>query len=140
MVEISVKEVCECVCSVFINSGFEFFVKWIIVNLVFVDIFKFGGWFDFFIVVGIFVVFGYILDISLLNIVFVGEFVLNGEIKLVNGFIFVVMIVVNEDIVLVYFGDNDVEVVFVFYVMCFFVFDFLFVYEYFIGNKKLVKG
>lgn len=123
MVEISVKEVWERVCSVLINSGFEFFVKWIIVNLVLVDIFKFGGWFDFFIVVGILVVLGYILDISLFNIVFVGEFVLNGEIKLVNGFIFVVMVVVYEDIVFVYLGDNDVEVVLVFYVICYFVFD-----------------
>lgn len=134
MVEISVKEVCECVCSVLINSGFDFFVKWIMVNFVLVDIFKYGGWFDLFIVVGILVVLGYFFDICLYDIVLVGELGLNGEIKFVGGLIFILMVSVYEGLLFIFLGVNDVEVVMVFYVMCFFVFDLFLVYEYFVKN------
>lgn len=43
LLEIMVKEVCDCVCSVIINSGYEYSVKKIIINLVLVDLLKEGG-------------------------------------------------------------------------------------------------
>lgn len=57
-VEIVVQEVWECVCSVLINCGFEFFGWCIMVNFVFVDIFKIGGRYDLVIVLGLLIVFG----------------------------------------------------------------------------------
>ena len=101
MAETSVKEARERVRSALINSGFEFPAKRITVNLAPADIPKFGGRFDLPIAVGILAASGYISDISLLNIAFVGELALNGEIKPVNGLIPVVMAAANEDIALV---------------------------------------
>lgn len=56
LLEIMVKEVCDCVCSVIINSGYEYLVKKIIINLVLVDLLKEGGWYDLFIVIVLLVV------------------------------------------------------------------------------------
>ena len=140
MAETSVKEARERVRSALINSGFEFPAKRITVNLAPADIPKFGGRFDLPIAVGILAASGYISDISLLNIAFVGELALNGEIKPVNGLIPVVMAAANEDIALVYPGDNDVEAALVSHATRYPAFDLLSVYEHLTGNKKLVKG
>ena len=69
-----------------------------------------------------------------------GELALNGEIKPVNGLIPVVMTAANEDIALVYPGDNDVEAALVSHATRFPAFDLLSVYEHLTGNKKLAKG
>ncbi|MED6319918.1 MAG: YifB family Mg chelatase-like AAA ATPase [Pseudomonadota bacterium] len=140
MAETSVKEARERVRSALINSGFEFPAKRITVNLAPADIPKFGGRFDLPIAVGILAASGYISDISLLNIAFVGELALNGEIKPVNGLIPVVMAAAHEDIALVYPGDNDVEAALVSHATRYPAFDLLSVYEHLTGNKKLAKG
>jgi len=140
MAETSVKEARERVRSALINSGFEFPAKRITVNLAPADIPKFGGRFDLPIAVGILAASGYISDISLLNIAFVGELALNGEIKPVNGLIPVVMAAAHEDIALVYPGDNDVEAALVSHATRYPAFDLQSVYEHLAGNKKLAKG
>ena len=140
MAETSVKEARERVRSALINSGFEFPAKRITVNLAPADIPKFGGRFDLPIAVGILAASGYISDISLLNIAFVGELALNGDIKPVNGLIPVVMAAAHEDIALVYPGDNDVEAALVSHATRYPAFDLLSVYEHLTGNKKLAKG
>ena len=118
----------------------SFPAKRITVNLAPADIPKFGGRSDLPIAVGILAASGYISDISLLNIAFVGELALNGEIKPVNGLIPVVMTAANEDIALVYPGDNDVEAALVSHATRYPAFDLLSVYEHLTGNKKLAKG
>ncbi|MEL7387935.1 MAG: YifB family Mg chelatase-like AAA ATPase [Pseudomonadota bacterium] len=140
MAETSVKEARERVRSALINSGFDFPAKRITVNLAPADIPKFGGRFDLPIAVGILAASGYISDTSLLNIAFVGELALNGEIKPVNGLIPVVMAAANEDIPLIYPGDNDIEAALVSHATRYPAFDLLSVYEHLTGNKKLAKG
>lgn len=140
MAETSVKEARERVRSALINSGFDFPAKRITVNLAPADIPKFGGRFDLPIAIGILAASGYINDTSLLNIAFVGELGLNGEIKSVNGLIPVVMAAANEDMPLVYPGDNDIEAALVSHATRYPAFDLLSVYEHLAGNKKLAKG
>lgn len=140
MAETSVKEARERVRSALINSGFDFPAKRITVNLAPADIPKFGGRFDLPIAVGILAASGYISDTSLLNIAFVGELALNGEIKPVNGLIPVVMAAANEDTPLIYPGDNDIEAALVSHATRYPAFDLLSVYEHLAGNKKLAKG
>jgi magnesium chelatase family protein len=140
MAETSVKEARERVRSALINSGFDFPAKRITVNLAPADIPKFGGRFDLAIAVGILAASGYISDTAILNLAFVGELGLNGEIKPVNGLIPVVMAAASEDIPLVYPGDNDIEAALVSHAIRYPAFDLLSVYEHLAGNKKLIKG
>lgn len=140
MAETSVKEARERVRSALINSGFDFPAKRITVNLAPADIPKFGGRFDLAIAVGILAASGYVSDTALLNLAFVGELGLNGEIKPVNGLIPVVMAAASEDIPLVYPGDNDIEAALVSHATRYPAFDLLSVYEHLAGNKKLARG
>ncbi len=140
MAETSVKEARERVRSALINSGFDFPAKRITVNLAPADIPKYGGRFDLPIAVGILAASGYITDTSLLNIAFVGELALNGEIKPVSGLIPVVMAAANEDTPLIYPGDNDIEAALVSHATRYPAFDLLSVYEHLSGHKKLSKG
>lgn len=73
--------------------GLLLLLKCIIVNLVFVDLFKEGFYFDFVIVFGLMVVFGVILGDVLLDYVVVGELNLDGMIVLVVGVLLVVIVV-----------------------------------------------
>jgi magnesium chelatase family protein len=140
MAETSVKEARERVRSALINSGFDFPAKRITVNLAPADIPKFGGRFDLPIAMGILVAAGYLPDTSLLNIAFVGELALNGDIKPVGGLIPVVIAAANEDIPLIYPGDNDIEAALVSHAARLPAFDLLSVFEHLSGHKKLSSG
>lgn len=104
MAETSVKEARERVRSALINSGFDFPAKRITVNLAPADIPKYGGRFDLPIAVGILVASGYLPDTSVLNIAFVGELGLNGEIKPVSGLVPVLIAAADDDTPLFFRG------------------------------------
>lgn len=140
MAETSVKEARERVRSALINSGFDFPAKRITVNLAPADIPKYGGRFDLPIAVGILVASGYLPDTSVLNIAFVGELGLNGEIKPVSGLVPVLIAAADDDTPLVFPGVNDVEASLVSYATRYPAFDLLSVYEHLANNKKLNKG
>lgn len=140
MAETSVKEARERVRSALINSGFDFPAKRITVNLAPADIPKYGGRFDLAIAVGILVASGYLSDTSLLGIAFVGELGLNGEIKSVAGLIPVLMAAANEDIPVIFPGDNDVEASLVSHATRYPAFDLVSVYAHLSKAKALRKG
>lgn len=84
----------EWVCVVLLVFGLVLLVKWVIVNLVFVDLFKEGLYYDLLIVFGVMIVIGVILVDYLDNYVVFGELVLDGLFVVVVG-VFLVVIVVN---------------------------------------------
>jgi len=81
----SVKEAKERVRSSIINSGFEFPVRRITINLAPADIKKEGSLLDLPIAIGILLATGQIRDKKTDNILFIGELSLLGEIKTIKG-------------------------------------------------------
>lgn len=85
LADTSVKESKERVRSAIINSGYDFPVSRITINLAPADIRKEGSLFDLPIAVGILAATGQITSSAKLNFLFLGELSLNGELKKVKG-------------------------------------------------------
>ena len=83
--DVSVKEARERVRSAIKNSGYEFQSRRIVVNLAPADVRKEGTVYDLPIAIGILSNFGYIQDINIEKIAFIGELSLDGKINKVNG-------------------------------------------------------
>ena len=140
MAETSVKEARERVRSALINSGFDFPPKRITVNLAPADIPKYGGRYDLPIAIGILVASGYLSDLCLNDIAFIGELGLNGEIKPVGGLIPVLMAAASQNIPLIFPGVNDVEASLVSHATRYPAFDLQSVYDHLSSSKSLKKG
>lgn len=121
LLEIMVKEVCDWVCSVIINSGYEFLVKKIIINFVLVDLLKEGGRYDLFIVVVFLVVFEQFIVLNFEVYELVGELVFIGVLCGVSGVILSVMEVIRVGRNIIVVIENVVEVGFISKEGCFIV-------------------
>ena len=85
LADTSVKEAKERVRSSIINSGFEFPVRRITINLAPADIKKEGSLLDLPIAIGILLATGQIKEKKIDNLLFIGELSLLGEIKTIKG-------------------------------------------------------
>ncbi|SHH18175.1 YifB family Mg chelatase-like AAA ATPase [Clostridium grantii] len=91
LADTSIKESKDRVRAAIINSGFEFPIKKITVNLAPADVRKIGSSFDLPIAVGILLATGQINEEGIDNYLFAGELSLLGELKKVSGILTIVM-------------------------------------------------
>ncbi len=96
--DISVKESKERVRSAIINSGFEFPINRITINLAPADIKKDGSQFDLPIAVGILLATEQIKTVNVDGFLFLGELSLSGEVKKIKGVLPIVMEAFNKKI------------------------------------------
>lgn len=109
--DVIIKEVKERIRVVIKNSGFDFLIRKIIVNFVFVSIRKEGLFFDLFVVIFVLKLFEQIsFKISLQEIVIIGEFFFDGSVKRVDGVLFMIIVVLENGIKkIIVFYENRVE-------------------------------
>jgi magnesium chelatase family protein len=91
MADISVKESKERVRSAILNSGFDFPVNRITINLALADLKKEGSLFDLPIAIGILLATKQIIVNDINDYIFIGELSLSGQLKKVKGSLSVVM-------------------------------------------------
>ncbi len=110
----AIKESQERVRTAIKNSGFEFPLRRITVNLAPADLRKEGSAFDLPIAIGILAASGQIYNENINNYMFVGELSLDGEIKPVNGILSVAICALNngiENLILPIENANEAAVV-----------------------------
>ncbi|WP_298773657.1 YifB family Mg chelatase-like AAA ATPase [uncultured Shewanella sp.] len=113
--ETSVKESKERVRSAIINTGFEFPVRRITVNLAPADLPKQGGRYDLPIAIGILAASGQIPHGSITSLEFIGELALSGHIRHCQGLIPVIVSAQKQQVGIILPTDNQDDAVLVGY-------------------------